>query len=100
MLTLNVLRKTLEDALKDRSPSLFNRLRMAGELDPLVERLMGEYSESIGEAMQAAMNEYALMPGGMELVQLINARRVEAEETALQQVIERIDAITASSPVS
>ena len=94
------VREILEQALKERSPSKHKLITETGSLSQFLDNLMGEYVGSVDEAMQAAINQNLGKMGTMEAVQVMSTAQLEAERNALEQVIERIDAITESRKAS
>ena len=72
---------------------------MSGRLEPYLESLMGEYEQSVADGRQSALDSLASSDSPEKVPQL-NSLFAEIEETALNQVIEQMQATTASSRAS
>lgn len=113
MMTDKQLRELLATALKNKAPAAYNRMLEAGTLKEYLEGLMGVTLEAISEARQDAIAGLVseggptFEPDPLARTQAINMATKAAEEIALAQAMETIEALsaesattTASSPAS
>ena len=101
-MTPNQLKTTLEQALKDRNPTLYAQLKADGRLIEVLQPIIGRMAESLEETRNQAI-EAATTQGNPEYVadpmnrtQTLNSQFRAAEEVALQQAIEELDALEAA----
>ena len=99
MMTPGQARKMFEQAMKDVAPKEHRNMRQGRKLDWFLNRLTKEFSET-REFLQAQAVEQVSPIGApeykedpMELVQEINSRFKMAEDTAITQAIEQIEAL-------
>lgn len=101
-MTPNQLKTTLEQALKDRNPSLFSKLkaenRLAEVLQPIIGRLMETLEDARSQAIEAATTQGkpGFVADPMLRTQTLNSQFRAAEEVALQQALEELDALEAA----
>lgn len=98
-MTPKQLRQTLEQSLQQQNQPEYKRMKVSGRLEPYLESLMGEYEQSVEAGRQSALDSLASSDSPEKVPQL-NSLFAEIEETALSQVIERMQATTASSRAS
>jgi len=94
--------------MKDRAPKAYKRLQSNKTLEMTLDNLLAEYvetkdvlkSEAVSQTRTQGSPEYKADP--MAATQHLTQAFAMAEETALKQAVERIDALetTESSPVS
>lgn len=101
-MTPNQLRQTLERALQDSNPSLYSTLKAENRLDEVLQPIIGRMVESLEDARSLAI-EAATTQGNPGFVadptlrtQTLNSQFKAAEEVALQQALEELDALEAA----
>ena len=103
MMTDKQLRELLATALKNKAPAAYGRMKKDGTLKEYLEGLMGVTLEAISEARQDAIDGLAsegsptFEPDPMKRAQAINMATKAAEEIALAQAMETIEALSAKS---
>ena len=101
MMTDKQLRELLATALKNKAPAAYNRMLEAGTLKEYLEGLMGVTLGSIMDAEQDAIDGLVsegsptFEPDPLARTQAINMARKAAEEIALAQAMETIEALSA-----
>lgn len=101
-MTPSQLKTTLALALQNSNPSLHSRLTAQNRLDEYLQPITGRALESIEEARNLAIESSvtAGKPGfvadPMERQQTLNSQFKAAEEVALQQAIEEVQALEAA----
>lgn len=95
----NDIDRTLEQALKDRNPEAYKRLRESGELEQTLESLIVAMSETV-EVLQSQImdrlvrqNSPHFEPEPLARQQKMTMQFLEADRTAIEQAIETIDAL-------
>ena len=103
MMTDKQLRELLATALKDKAPEAHSRMRADGTLNAYLSNLTGQTLEAINEARQDAIAGLVseasptFEPDPLARTQAINMATKAAEEIALAQAIETIEALSAES---
>lgn len=113
MMTDKQLWELLTKALQSKAPATYSRMQKDGTLKEYLEDLMGVTLEAISKARQDAIDglvsegSLTFEPDPMKRMQAINMATKAAEEIALAQAMETIEALsaesaatTASSPAS
>lgn len=101
-MTPNQIKTTLALVLQDSNPTLHSRLTAQNRLDEYLQPITGRALESIEEARNLAIEASVTMgnPGfvadPMERVKALNSQFKAAEEVALQQAIEEVQALEAA----
>ena len=98
-MTPKQLRQTLEQALQEQNLPEYKRMKASGRLEPYLESLMAVYEQSVEAGRQSALNSLASKDSPEKAAEL-NSLFAEIEETALNQVLEQMQAPTASSRAS
>lgn len=106
-MTFNQLLQTLRLAMQDKQPQLYKQMEAAGTLDEFLQSLAATADSQISEAWQQIPNLFSTTtspeyePDPIACVQKAQMKIKQAEEIALQQAIEQIEAMTTeSSPAS
>ncbi len=101
-MTPQQLKRTLELALKDKQPDLYQQLKTSGTLDEALAKVLAGAEQSIEQARQMAI-EAATTQGKPGFVadpmlrqQTLNSQFKAAEEVALNQAIEEIESLQAA----
>lgn len=103
------IRSLLQKAMQERAPKAYRQLTQAGQLEATLDRLVAGHEQSLDDAMGAAMDSLSrqdspqFQPDPMMRAQQFATRKLAAQETALNQAIEEIDSLsatTATSPAS
>lgn len=101
-MTPNQLKTTLEQKLKDSNPALYSKLKAENRLAEVLQPIIGRMVESLEDARSLAI-EAATTQGNPVYVndptlrtQTLNSQFKAAEEVALQQAIEELDALEAA----
>lgn len=98
----NQMKSTLDQVLLHNSPALHAKLKQQNQLEATLQPILGRAVESIDEARQEAISSATTMGSKgfvndpMQRVQTLNSQFKAAEEMALQQAIEEINALTAT----
>lgn len=87
----------IEAALKERRPAAYREMKRDGSLTKAVWALVGSCHQMITDGQQAALNA---MANGEITAADLPMKFLEIERSAMEQVIEEIDAITESQPES
>ena len=101
-MTPNQIKTTLALVLQNSNPSLHSRLTAQNRLDEYLQPIIGRAMESVEEASNLAIEASVVMgkPGfvadPMARVQTLNSQFKAAEEVALQQAIEEVQALEAA----
>ena len=106
-MTFNQLLQTLRLAMQDKQPQLYKQMEAAGTLDEWLENLTAQMVQQVSEAGMQAASALSLEHNPqfeadpMAMPRKIETATKQAEEIALQQAIEQIEAMTTeSSPAS
>lgn len=91
----------LTKALQSKAPAAYSRMQKDGTLNAYLSNLAGQMLEAINEARQDAIDGLVsegsptFEPDPMKRTQAINMATKAAEEIALAQAIETIEALSA-----
>lgn len=93
------IRVNLESLIKAQNLLQYNTMKISGELEPFLDNLIAEYVQTVDESRHQIVDHYSRqqMP---DKVQLMNNEFLRAENEALNQVAERVMAITELSQES
>ena len=102
-MTETQLLELLTKALRNKAPDAYRRMKADGTLDAYLSNLLAETLEAIAEARQSAIGnlvtqgnpQYEEQP--LKRTQAINMAEKSAEEIALAQAMETIEALSAES---
>jgi spore coat polysaccharide biosynthesis protein SpsF (cytidylyltransferase family) len=90
--------KVLERTLKENKPIAYSKMKVTGALQETLEKLMGEYVETMESEQTRLTMKYAtdrkLANNLLERVAKQNAEILNAEREALNQAVERINSIS------
>ncbi|QJD28857.1 hypothetical protein [Methylococcus geothermalis] len=97
--TLNRYKRMVDQALKDKNPSLRESLRAAGDLDEYLTAFAKMINAAVTESFAAASARPAFQRlKGMEKVGRLNALRQEIEEITLAELLEFPEENSEESP--
>lgn len=96
------LMELLTKALQTKAPQKFEQMKAAGTLGQFLQNLLAQTLEAISEARQDAISS-AVSEGSqqfkanpLERTQAINSAQKAAEEVAIAQAMEQIEALQAA----
>ncbi len=103
------IRSVLQQALRERAPKAYAQMKLDGSLDQTLSGMVAQHEQSLDDAMGMAtdrlsrQNSPEFQPDPVKRAQAFAQMEKAAQETALNQAIEQIDALsatTATSPAS
>ena len=92
------IRQVLKTALEERAPQAHAELKRSGQLATFLNRLTEMAAETINEAWDQIPERTREMTDPLLIAQTGNRMVAQANETALAQAIEEIDALNGDRP--
>lgn len=92
----------LTKAMQTKAPQAFEQMKAAGTLTQYLQNLLAQTLEAISEARQDAISSVVsedspqFQPNPLERTQAINNAQKAAEEAAIAQAMEQIEALQAA----
>ncbi len=100
------LRQVMQRAISERAPKAYQQLLSSGELETTLDGLMAQYEESVDAAQGMAQDRLSRQdskqyePDPVKRSQLFASQKLVAQENALSQAIEQIDALSPTTDTS